>query len=152
MSTVAWDGRGHSIAADRQATCNDQAFTCTKIWKLASGEVVAATGYASSAQAMVRWYESGADPALFPECQKSDEFWTRLIVARRGWCGFYERHPFVVQVEDPFAAWGSGSSFALGALAQGATARKAVEVASMFDINSGRGIDSFDLYHPGCGG
>ena len=44
-----------------------------------------------------------------------------------------------------FIAWGSGECFALGAMAMGATAPQAVEVASKFNIQTGGTIRQLSL-------
>jgi hypothetical protein len=44
-----------------------------------------------------------------------------------------------------FAALGSGSDAALGALYHGASAREAVEIASLVDTATGDGVDSLFL-------
>jgi hypothetical protein len=90
---------------------------------------------------MARWYEAGADPADFPKCQEDKDDWARLIVVADGRVMVYERHPIAFPVEDPFMAWGSGRDYAMGAMARGATAREAVEIAMRFDHHCGMGID-----------
>ncbi len=46
---------------------------------------------------------------------------------------------------DPFAAIGSGSGIALGAMAAGKTAAEAVEIAARFDSGTGNGVDVLEL-------
>ena len=46
------------------------------------------------------------------------------------------------QVEAEFHAFGSGFEIALGALAMGASAIRAVEIASVYDQGTGGGVDS----------
>jgi ATP-dependent protease HslVU (ClpYQ) peptidase subunit len=44
-----------------------------------------------------------------------------------------------------YYAWGTGRNFAIGAMAQGATAQEAVEIAIKFDPFSGGKINSYTL-------
>lgn len=144
MSVIAWDGK--SVAADRLGCVAECALTTTKIWRdEASGIVVATTGDASFGLAIVQWWKDGAESKQWPAFQSTDD-WARMIVFEPGEKPYsYERQPFKQIVEDPFMAWGSGRDFALGAMAMGATAREAVEIASRFNVYCGNGIDAFDL-------
>ena len=147
MSVVAWDGK--TIAADRRAVCAGAHFTTTKIRRIHRPdripEVLAWTGDQDSGEMMAQWYESGANPAAFPECQKDKDAWARLIVADANGCKFYERQPVAVRVEDKFCAWGSGRDFALAALHLGFGAVTAVQVAIEISTDCGNGVDSYDL-------
>lgn len=143
MSVIAYDG--HMIAADRQATNAGLRYMTTKLRRLKSGVVLAWTGDQDTGELLAQWYEQGANPTEWPEVQKDKEAWCRLIVATGKECRFYERHPVSIKVEDAFLAWGSGRDYAMGAMAMGASARKAVHVASRFDHNCGLGCDVFVL-------
>lgn len=142
MSVVAYDGK--SLAADRQATCNDMRATTSKIIRVPCGDVLAWTGQQDAGLMMVDWYQHGKQREHYPPVQNTD-YWARLIVATQGRVEFYERHPLPIRVYDPFMAWGSGQDFAMGALAMGATAKEAVEVASRFSVNCGCGVEVYEL-------
>jgi hypothetical protein len=43
-------------------------------------------------------------------------------------------------------AWGAGRNLALGAMAAGADACQAIEIATRFDIHTGQGVNSIDVY------
>lgn len=149
MTIIAWDGK--SLAADKRATCNGSLFTTTKIRRIKRpgriAEVLAWTGEQDAGEMLAQWYEEGASPTEFPACQKT-EAWARLIVADQYGAKFFERLPVAVDVEDAFAAWGSGCDLARAALFLGKSAKEAVEVASLFDIGCGNGVDVFDLCPP----
>lgn len=142
MTVIAWDGK--TLAADKRADVGGTALTTTKIKKLESGEIVAFTGSVSTGRILLDWYENGAEPEEWPESQNGDD-WARLIVASKGGVCFYEGHPVAVHCEDKFAAFGSGRDVALGALAMGADAIKAVEIASMFQSDCGNGCDYHEV-------
>jgi hypothetical protein len=142
MSIVVWDGK--TLAADMQATCADARFKVSKMRRLDDGTVLAWAGHQDGGLAMARWYETGADPNKLPPCQKDE--WTRLIVVQPGGkVVFYEQFGYPIEVLDCPAAWGSGRDFALGALAMGADARRAVEIACQFNINCGMGVEAIDV-------
>lgn len=143
MSIVVWDGK--TLAADKQVTSGELAKTGTKIRRLKNGEIVAFTDCVENGLLLMKWYENGAKVEDWPEFQKDKEDWSTLIVARNGACFYYQQQPEPQMVEDHFAAGGSGRDFAYGALATGADARKAVEIASRFNVHCGMGIDAFDL-------
>lgn len=150
MTTIAY--RDGILAADKQATDCGLAFAISKLWRLrrAGGDelLLAACGNADAGLAMRDWYERGASREDFPEIQKGDD-WCRLIVVTREGVKFFERLPYAIQPDPaPFMAWGSGRDFALGAMALGASAVEAVEIASRFDVHSGMGVDSMALDMP----
>ena len=148
MSIVAWDGK--TVAADKRACIADAAMATTKIWRMSDGVVVATTGDFSFGLSMVQWFmvqcfNDGSEKNDWPSFQSTDD-WARIIIFepdQQPYC--YERQPVRQVIEDPFMAWGCGREFALGAMAMGATAREAVEVACRFNVYCGNGIDAFDL-------
>ena len=144
MSVVVWDGK--SLACDRQATSQGTKHETCKSKRLSDGNgVMAFTGDIARGLAMMYWYEIDMPSHdKFPRFQDTDN-WCRLIVATRGSCFYFETTPFRIPVIQPFAAWGSGRDFTLGALARGATAKEAVEIACRFDVDCGMGIDNYDL-------
>lgn len=145
MSIIVWNGS--TIAADRQGTCADMKVTLRKIRVLKSGVVLAWTGAQEQGIALVGWYEAGADRDKWPAFQKGEN-WTQLIVADANGADLYEREPEPQMVHDEFMAWGSGRDFAMGALAMGADAKTAVEIASRFNVNCGLGCDVITLHDP----
>jgi hypothetical protein len=141
MTVIAWDGR--TLAADKMACCGDTAVTCTKIRRV-DEKLFAWCGGRGEGMALVEWYLAGADKDKYPEFQKSDD-WARLVVATASGVVFYEKVPEPQPCEDPYGAWGSGREVALGALAMGADARHAVEIASTHVHTCGLGVDVFEL-------
>lgn len=144
MSVVVWDGK--TLAVDRQATCGELRMNVRKARYLAcADETVAWTGDHELGIVLANWYENGAKPEDWPPAQRDKDRWCRLIVvSRRGGLKFYEMEPVAQRYRDaPYAAFGSGRDFALGALAMGATAEQAAEVACRFCVTCGGGVDVF---------
>lgn len=138
MSVIAWDGK--VVAADRQATGGEMRRATKKIRRIGTGEILACTGDEAGGLEMMRWYEDGADRAKWPAAQNTDR-WTRLIVIDRRGARVYEQACEPIIIRKPFMAWGSGRDFAMGAMAVGADARRAVQVANRFNCYCGMGID-----------
>lgn len=143
MSVVVWDGR--TIAADCQATNGSLKFRISKMRRLTDGTVLAWTGIHPCGLAVARWYEDGAKREDWPASQNKDDWSTLVVVLPNGRAFSYERFPEAIDVLDLPAAWGCGSEFALGAMAMGADARKAVEIASQFSAGCGFGVEAYDV-------
>jgi hypothetical protein len=146
MTTIAWDGK--TLAVDRQADNGETRETVTKLrWRYtAEGkEVMAWTGFHEQGLWLAEWYFAGADRSKWPEFQASKD-WTILVVAGPKGVKVYERLPIAQKIEDAFMAWGAGRNLALGAMAAGADACQAIEIATRFDIHTGQGVNSIDVY------
>lgn len=151
MSIVAYDGK--VLAADRQAMNGDLPFETRKIIRLENGDIIAWTGSTDGGLAMKYWYEQGCNREEFPSCQRDKDIWSRLIVVpyhqhqidRQSRLRYYEQGPDPIFLYESFMAWGSGRDVAMGALAMGATASKAVEIACRYNVYCGMGIDVIEI-------
>lgn len=143
MTTIAWDGK--TLAADKRFTIGGCAATGTKIFHL-EDLLVGFSGSAAQAMEMLAWLEAGEDPEEFPASQRdADDAVAVLVVRKGGWIDVYERTPFPMRIEDKFYAMGSGRDYALAAMHLGKTAREAVEVSCVFEVDCGNGIDELKL-------
>lgn len=145
MSVVAWDGK--TLAADCQATNHGFKWKSPKIFRLESGEVAAFTGQPDTGLLMLEWYRNGRKREEWPDSQTNDS-WSRLIVAHLDKSvTVFEQFGFMQNFKDaPYMAWGAGRDFALGALAKGATAEEAVEIANQFSDSCGFGVESYEVF------
>jgi len=144
VSVVAWDGK--TLAADRMAGNSGLCFAASKITRLDDGTLLAITGTIGTAQAMIEWYRDGADPAKYPKWQEIKDKWSRLIVvAPDAQVRCYEQFPFPTPLLQRTMAWGAGQDFAMGAMAAGADARRAVEITIDLCDSCGLGVDAFDV-------
>jgi len=139
MTTIAWDGE--SIAADRRMTSNC-IMTVGKLFKLPDGSVLAGAGDYAEVVEVAAWVMEGCDPDARPRFSENSEG-SSLLLARPDGKAYWLTWPYLRQVEinEPFAAEGSGCQFALGAMAMGATARRAVQIAAKFDPFTGGGVN-----------
>ena len=90
----------------------------------------------SAAQWLSKWPEIGPAPKRFEDCDAGGFF---LMKSGGVWI-LGGSEPF--QVEADFHATGSGFEIAMGALAMGASAIRAIEIASSYDQSTGGGVDS----------
>jgi hypothetical protein len=140
MTVIAWDGR--SLAVDRLATSFGLAAEVKKYKRLSTKEVLVCYGDHDKGLIVMNWYEKGGDPEKYPKFQATDD-WAGLVVASDKGIKIYNQEPVPLVFEDKFQAWGSGRDYALGAMAMGADAKKAVEITCELNVYCGKGIDVF---------
>lgn len=149
MTVIVWDGQ--KLVGDKQATEGGILQTVTKVRKITSGKhkgwLIGAAGATAQCNMMMGWFEAGADPNKFPHAlQKEDGFAAHMIaISPQGVVHKYEFVPFPIIFEDTFYASGSGRDLAIGALAMGADAVKAAEVACTYCSECGVGLDVVEL-------
>lgn len=146
MTTIAY--RHGVLAADRAVTANgSRLYDVGKLSRRADGALIAVSGSAGEAGAMKRWLLDGAKgqaPAHRDKCSTE-----AVVVLPSGeiyeWDSGVMIGPIVPAAGRDFFAWGSGSMAALGAMLMGASAKKAVEVASQIDVYTSAGVDCLSL-------
>lgn len=141
MSVIAWDGK--TLSADRQSTNAEMRVSVSKMRKT-DDAIIAWTGAYEYGLLLAQWYIDGAQTDKWPAFQRTDK-WCRLVVATKQGVVEYEQEPVAQPVSAEFFAWGAGRDFAMGALAMGATAQQAVEIASRFNVYCGVGIESHEF-------
>lgn len=116
--------------------------TLHKIFPLGKGGYIAGAGYYDQIVEIADWLSKGSVPEDRPNLPDGDDSGSSLIIIdEEGQC-FWLTWPYLrpIKVDEPFIALGSGASYAMGAMAAGATAEKAVAIAIEFDSNSGKGV------------
>lgn len=142
MTVIAWDGK--TLAADKRVTYSGLHRTVTKIFRVRDA-LVAVSGNGALAETMLQWYRDGCDVEKFPAMQRDKDEWIGMLVVNRAGVFSYERTPHPLKLEDTTAAMGSGRDYAIAAMHCGKTAREAVEIACIFDISCGNGIDTLEF-------
>lgn len=142
MSVVVYDGK--AIAIDRAGVQGDLLYPVKK-YTVHSKKILTGVGPAATIAAMTRWYQSGCDPEDFPLRQLSRSTMCEFIVASASGLVHYEAGVDPIDHGYASCAFGAGRDFAYGALAMGADARRAVEVAASFSTSCGHGVDVFTL-------
>jgi len=145
MTVIAWDGK--TLAADKQATEGGIRQVTTKILLVDKGKfkghLLAGAGASSQANMLMAWFAQGADPNCFPKYQDTDDLSAQLLVITPDKMILrYDFNPIPIQFHDTMYALGSGREVALGAMAMGASAVRAVEIASDLCHGCGMGVDS----------
>lgn len=139
MTCIAWDSR--SLAADRKAT-GDQVMNVAKIARLPDGAFMAACGYVDHMVEVSLWLQNGARDADKPDLSREGEPSNFLLIDKTG-KPYWLTWPWLrlVPIAEPYIAFGSGGDYAMGAMAMGAGAKRAVSIACQFDPYCGKGID-----------
>lgn len=139
MTTIAFDGK--TLAVDSMAN-NDSFVTSRTVRKMwgATGrfDCVVMAGPTSHYPPVLKWLEDGADPTTWKD-------WDAVawVVNENGEVLRYiSGYPETVKDID---ADGSGAEIAMGALAAGATAREAVQIAIDYDLHSGGTVSAHDI-------
>ena len=142
MSVIAWDGT--HIVADNQVTEGNVPKKVKKLYKIQRNGKVFGVGFVGDCgegQRLVHWWRTSGDADELPNCPE-----TTLVVATRDFCWCYDNGsplPFIIQ--ERYAAFGSGGTYADSALALDKTARQAVLHAIKNDIYCGMGTTSIKL-------
>lgn len=141
MSVIVWDGK--LLASDSQVTDGSMRRTTTKIRRVEKGKfkgfLLGAAGATATANLLMDWFEQGAKPEHFPyEYAKSDMLSATLVAITKDKVILrYDHLPVPIIMEDEVYCTGSGRDFAYGAIAMGADAIKAVEVACQYSTECG---------------
>ena len=139
LTCVAWDGK--VLAADRLVS---PYYSMGKIWRLPDGSLFSGCGDYNHMTEIAEWLQHGEKKTTKPVIEDNES--TFIIITPDGACHWMSL-PYLRPIKflEPFVAIGSGSEFAMGAMAMGAGARKAVEVAARFDRATGKGVDALRL-------
>lgn len=140
MTTIAWDGE--TLAADRQTTAGGTPYPTTKVFEALApdGErwIYGCAGISGQCQEFTRRVNAGQALPTFTDIAV-------LAINSRGEVWFATEAMMWERKQVERWAVGSGSDYALGAMAAGATAEHAVRIASSLDVNTGLGVDVIAL-------
>jgi hypothetical protein len=142
MTIIVWDGT--TLAADRMASRNGHASTVDKMWRH-KGELIAHSGTYFQGELMRRWYMAGADVDTFPYCRDKNYETDMIVVGKDGLVRLYNDGPMAAPLYDRQFAMGSGRDYAYGAMAMGADAVVAANVACSHETGCGMGVMAMKL-------
>lgn len=140
MTVIVWDG--NQIAVDSLATNGSRARRVKKWRELDDGTVLLWTGDHEEGLVLCRWYENGCKIEDLPKHETREEFTVLIALLPWGDVVQYQIERVAEAIEAPFA-WGDGAPYALAALAMGADAARAAEVACDLSVFCGRPIQIF---------
>lgn len=140
MTTIVY--RDGVMAADRLITSNGiRRGHSKKIFKAANGALIGVSGSAGLADRFVSWIGDGGREEERPRIPEGSDLFA-IVAYPEGEVAVFSERLVPQVIEAPFAATGSGNEIALGAMAMGASAERAVAVAIEFDAYSGGTIDT----------
>lgn len=146
MTTIAY--RDGIMAADSLVTSNDvRRGAVAKIGRFGvgiAGGIVGYAGWSGLLDTVVSWLENGAPADARPTLHPDTSF-SAIVVWPNGIVTILDKTFIRTDIDGEFFAEGSGNEFALGAMAMGAKARQAVEIAARFDIYTGGRISTLSL-------
>ena len=132
MSTIAWDGK--TLAADRLC-CGNFKSRARKVFRLRDGRFFGGAGNFEQVLAVRAWLDEGGDKPT-----ELNNF-SGILVAPNGTAYRLEERLILDRILERCHSVGSGSPFAITAMALGKTAREAVGIAAGFDPGTGGGVD-----------
>lgn len=131
MTTIAVDGQ--TLASDRQCCASFKTRT-RKIWKLRDGSLFGGAGVFEQVLEVRAWLEDGGDKP-----HGLSDF--AGILVKAGKVYVLEEKLMLDRIYERCHSVGSGSPFAISAMALGKTAKEAVLFAARFDPRTGGGVD-----------
>lgn len=153
MTTIAVDFRNQVIAADTQNTDETNAiFRVHKIERLKDGRYFLGSGHNLMIDLAKKWAETHFDPKKAPDWPDGPGLnFSAIVIEHVGgdWeAVLVDDEKVAFRIYDPFTAIGSGAAYAIGAMAAGADARTAVEIACRHDIYTSAPIDWEEFHLP----
>lgn len=137
MTTIAWDGE--TMAADSYSSGHKN--PVTKLHRLPDGSVIGGAGYLEDILSAIQYFNivcmGGALTKDTPKPKLRDDFGTLLRAFSDGTAELYHSQLVPIPVGRSYHAIGSGSDYAMAAMYLEEAAKEAVEVAAVFDLNTG---------------
>jgi len=134
ITTIAWDGK--TLAADTLAQTSVN-LKARKLHRLSNGAMFGAAGSCQEIAAVLAWLNGGEKPSDL-------DVFEGLIIEKHGAERLGERL-MRLPVFEAFWSIGSGSHFAIAAMACGKSAVEAVRLAARFDPYTGGRVESMKL-------
>lgn len=114
-----------------------------KMW-IRNGTIYALSGTSVMIEPLINWLSRhDGDPEKVPKCDATST-WSLLVIDAAGAAIYHNTAPYRDRVEVPFAI-GSGGDYALGAIAAGADARRAIEIAALYNTSTGGEIQVINI-------
>lgn len=135
MTAIAY--KGGLMAADTATFDGDAIpYHIKKIWRV-RGSLVASAGQSSACMAFRDWYATGKD---VPFERHTDDFDGLVVQADGVVLRMSGQYGQFLRYDAPFHAIGAGTEMLIGAMAAGATAPQAVEIAIKWSRYAGGGV------------
>ena len=115
--------------------------------KTAIGSIIGLAGQVGMLDEVVAWLNNGGKREEYPKLPENGVI-HGIIACLDGRVASLSADGILQWMETDFMAAGSGNEIALGAMAMGATAEQAVEIAARFDVYTGGKIETLSLRSP----
>jgi len=143
MSVIAY--RDGVFAGDRQLNAGNTIGSMTKVFR-SKKFLYGGVGRGTRVAALHEWIDAGMVRNAFPaDPVHDDECGSIVMLVSNDGIFLLEDSPYLLRVENPIWAIGSGGELAMGAMAFGATAVEAVRIASELSADCGQGVDILTL-------
>jgi hypothetical protein len=137
------------MASDKQSNNGDMKYATPRS-KIASGRyhgqpaLFAGAGTTVYSDAMIEWLMAGMPDEHKPEMPTTPDSFTVIVATETGVFEYIDSLRPIPLGQVKWAI-GSGAAYAFGAMDAGASAKRAVEIASNRDVSTGLGVDTLTL-------
>jgi len=145
VTIIVWDGK--VLATDTAATDGAAMWEVEKAWYHTCDEgtvILSGAGPLQTILQMRDWFKGGGLHNKFPNIQLTPQFCHFVVVNSHG-LSRYEQGPIPIEHGHNKCAFGEGKDFAYGALAMGADAGTAVQIAIDHSVHCGLGVKFYKL-------
>ena len=139
MTTIVADFNNKIMVSDTRCSYGGTVFRMIKIHKAPDGTLIGFSGNVTEATKFVEWFMSGHNKAKVPRF--GDDAFDALTMNDEG-IMLWDSSLVATKVNQSFFAVGSGAQYAIGAMKAGASAEKAVTIATEEDSCSGLPLDT----------
>lgn len=144
MTTIAY--RAGILAADTQGTRGNSRIRVRKIQRLDDGSLFAGAGAFPAIVKVHKWANAGMPDDKLPKLALGDDGEVECLIVRPdGTIVLVDEALTPETLVQEFVAIGTGCEYALGAMACGRTAARAVKIAARFDTNTSEPIETMQL-------
>ena len=136
MTTICFkDGY---LAADSQITVGNYKTTTSKLYVFPGYGVIGFSGSMSRILKLVEWWSKGCEGEI-PDSEDKEDVDGILVNKDGMFC--LDEGQGLIQITAPYFAIGSGSAYAIAAMAMGKSAEEAIREAMRHDIYTGGTVD-----------
>lgn len=139
MTTIIADRRTLCMYSDSLCTWGDSSFSIKKIQKIGQS-LWGISGDMDNGFKFLEWVKAGGKD----DADLSDDEFDALELTREG-IFVWGRQLVRLSVREDYFSIGSGSAFALGAMAHGATPQEAIQIAARWDTGTRPPIEMLKL-------
>lgn len=137
MTTIVADKKG--MAADKRITGVGTVFKTPKLHRV-NGSII---GYCGNAEQALQFIEWRRHPDTKPSFTEPN--FEALELTADGRLLWWGTEMIAIPIEDEHYAIGTGAGYALGAMAAGVGVKRAIQIAAMYDANTGTEVQTLML-------